>query len=173
MRGAGGVGRAGLRWVGPRVGAAGRAALVPCRPRFSVRGGGLGGRKCGAHRGTGSRCRLGQPVCRRVRAVGGVVSPLPAVLTGHSYCRGVSSLRCAASRVVTERWSPFVFRGHIHPSSGLSAALATASGVLIPVGGGPAIAAVVPPSVLPISKRPPGVAPASGFSVCRALLAVS
>ena len=31
MSGSGGVGRAGLRWVGPRVGAAGRAAIVPWR----------------------------------------------------------------------------------------------------------------------------------------------
>ena len=30
----GGEGRAGLRWVGPRVGAAGLAALVHCRPDF-------------------------------------------------------------------------------------------------------------------------------------------
>ena len=52
--GAGGVGRAGRRWVGPRVGAAGRAALVPCRPSFCVRGGGLGGRERGDHRGAGS-----------------------------------------------------------------------------------------------------------------------
>ena len=55
MVGVGGVERAGHRWVGPRVVAAGRAALVPCRPSFWVRGGGLGGRECGAHRGTGSR----------------------------------------------------------------------------------------------------------------------
>ena len=98
------------------------------------------------------------------------MSSLPAVPAGHSYCRGVSSLRCAASRVVTERWSPFVFTGSIHPSSGLSAASATASGVLIAIAGAPAIAAVVPPSVLPVSKRPPGVPPASGFSVSWAFL---
>ena len=49
------VGRAGLRWVEPRVGAAGRAALGPCRPRLWVRGGGLDGRERGAHRGAGSR----------------------------------------------------------------------------------------------------------------------
>ena len=127
MCGAGGVGRAGLRWVGPRVGAAGRAALVPCRPRFWVRGGGLGGRECGTHRGAGSCCELGHPVCRWVGAVGGVVSSLPAVPTGHSYCGGVSSLWRAASRVVAEWWSPFMFQGSIHPSSGFSAAFATAS----------------------------------------------
>ena len=113
------------------------------------------------------------PVCRRVRAVGGVVSTLPAVPASHSYSRGVSSLRCAASRVVTERWSPFVFQGSIHPSSGLSAALATASGVLIAVAVAQAVAAVVPLSVLPVSKRPPGVPPASGFSVTWAFLSGS
>ena len=47
------VGRAVLRWVGPRIGAAWRTALVPCRPRFWVRGSGLGGLECGAHRGAG------------------------------------------------------------------------------------------------------------------------
>ena len=107
--GVGGVGRAGRRLVGPRVGAAGRAALVPCRPRFWVRGGGLGGRECGAHRGAGSRCGLGHPVCRWVGAVGGVVSSLPAVPAGHSYCGGVTSVRGVAPRVVTKWWSPFVF----------------------------------------------------------------
>ena len=173
MCGAVGVGRAGHRWVGPRVGAAGRAALVPCRPRFWVRGGGLGGRECGTHRGAGSCCGLGHPVCRWIGAVGGVVSSLPAVPTGHSYCGGVSSLRCVASRVVTKWWSPFVFQGSIHPSSGFSAAFATASGVLIAVIGAPAVAAVVPPSVLPISKRSPGVPPASGVSVAWAVLSAS
>ena len=44
---AGRVGRAGHRWVGPRVGAAGRAALVPSHPRFWVLGGGLGVWECG------------------------------------------------------------------------------------------------------------------------------
>ena len=173
MCGASGVGRAGLRFVGPRVGAAGRAALVPCRPRFWVRGGGLGGRECGTHRGAGSCRGLGHPVCRWVGSVGGVVSSLPAVPTGHSYCGGVSSLRCAASRVVTKWWSSFVFQGSIHPSSGLSAAFATASAVLIAVVGAPAVAAVVPPSVLPSSKHSPGVPPASGVSIARAVLSVS
>ena len=55
VSGSGKVGRAGLRWVGPRVGAAERAAIVPCRPSFWVRVGGLGGRERGAHRGAGSR----------------------------------------------------------------------------------------------------------------------
>ena len=167
------VWRAGLRWVGSRVGKAGRAALMPCRPRFWVRGGRLGGRECGAHRGAGSRYGLGHPVCRWIGAVGRVVSSLPAVPTNHSYCGGVSSLRCVASRVVAEWCSPVVFQGSIHPSSGLSAALATASGVLIAVVGAPAVAAVVPPSVLPISKRSPGVPPASGVSVAWAILSVS
>ena len=45
----------GLRWVGPRDVAAGRAAQMPCRTRFWVRGCGLGGRECGSHRGAGSR----------------------------------------------------------------------------------------------------------------------
>ena len=79
----------------------------------------------------------------------------------------------AASRGVTEWWSPFMFQGSIHPSSGFSAAFATASGVLIAVVGAPAIAAVVPPSVLPISKRSPGVPPAPGVSVSWAVLSIS
>ena len=33
------------------------------------------------------------------------MSSLSTVPAGHSYCRGISPLRCAASRVVTERWS--------------------------------------------------------------------
>ena len=173
MCGAVGVGRAGRRWVGPRVGAAGRAALVPCRPRFWVRGGGLGGRECGTHRGAGPCRGLGHPVCRWVGAVGGVVSSLSAVPTGHSYCGGFSSLRCAAPRVVPKRWSPFVFQGSIHPSSGFSAAFATASGVLVAVVGAPAVASAVPPSVLPTSKRSPGVPHASGVSVAWAVLSVS
>ena len=165
MCGAGGVGRAGLRWVGPRVGAAGLDALVPCRPRFWVRGGGLGGRECVTLRGAGSCCGLGHPVCRWVRAVGGVVSSLSAVSTCHSYCGGVSSLRCASSRVVTKRWSPFVFQGSIRPSSGLHTAVAATSVVMIAVVGAPAISAVVPTSILPVSERYPGVPHASGFSV--------
>ena len=84
--GVGGVGRAGLRWVGHRVGAAGRAAIVPCSPSFWVRDGVLSGRERGAYRGTGSRFGLGLPVCRLVRAVGGVVSTLLAVPASHSYC---------------------------------------------------------------------------------------
>ena len=171
--GLGGVRRAGSRWVCPRVGTAGRAALVPCRPRFWVQGGGLGGRECGAHRGAGSRCVFGHPVCRWVGAVSGVVSSLPAVPTGHSYCGGVSSLWRAGSRGVAEWWSPFMFQGSIHPSSGFSAAFATASGVLIAVVGAPAVAAVVPPSVLPVFKRHPGVPAASGFSVAWAVPSVS
>ena len=66
-----------------------------------------------------------------------------------------------------------MFQGSIHPSSGLPAALAAASGVLIAVAGAPAIAAVVPPSVLPVSKRPPGVPLASVFSVTWAFLSGS
>ena len=66
-----------------------------------------------------------------------------------------------------------MFQGITHPSSGLSAAFPTASGVLISVVGAPAIAAVVPPAVLPISKRSPGVPPASGFSVSWAFLSGS
>ena len=101
------------------------------------------------------------------------MSPLPAVPASHSYCRGISSLRCATSRVVTERWSPFVLQGSIHPSSGFHTAVAASSGVLIAVVGAPAVAAVVPPSVLPVSNRPPGVPPASGFSVTWAFLSGS
>ena len=100
------------------------------------------------------------------------MSSLPTVPTGHSYCGGVSALWRAASRGVTEWWSAFMFQGSIHPSSGFSAAFATASGVLIAVVGAPAVAAVVPPSVLPISKRSPGVPSASGVSVSWAVLSV-
>ena len=66
-----------------------------------------------------------------------------------------------------------MFQGTIHPSSGLSAAFTTASGVMIAVVGAPAIAAAVPPSVLPVSKRSPVVPPASWFSVIWAVLSGS
>ena len=66
-----------------------------------------------------------------------------------------------------------MLQGSIHPSSGLPAALAATSAVLIAVGGAPAIAAVVPSSVLPVFKCPPGVPPASGFSVTWAFLSGS
>ena len=66
-----------------------------------------------------------------------------------------------------------MFQGSVHPSSGLHTAIAATSGVMVTVVGAPAIAAVVPPSVLPGSKRSPGVPTASGFSVAWAVLSSS
>ena len=85
------------RWVGLRVGAAGRVAVVPSRSRFWVRGGGLGGRERGAHCGTGFHRWFLPSGCRGIQALSGVLSPLSVVPAFHSSHRGVASLRCSSS----------------------------------------------------------------------------
>ena len=103
--GAGGVGRAGHRRVGPRVGAAGRAALVPCRHRFWVQGGGLGVGPswCWVTLGARTSCLSAGSGSRRSSYLFARSASRLLVLPR------VSSLRCAASRGVAEWWSPFMF----------------------------------------------------------------
>ena len=69
--------------------------------------------------------------------------------------------------------SSIVLHGLIHPPSAFHAAVKASTAVLIAVIGSPAIAAVVPPAILPISIRSPGVHQAYWFSVVRAVLSGS